>query len=108
MFARSIPTFSLLLSGGEHQLEQYAALVSSQSRKCRDGRKAGCGVLRTASHHPPPSALQVADGYRPPMPAGLPPALAELICSCWKGDPSLRPDAGEVVAQLKGIAKSGG
>lgn len=75
LFARVLPSFQILLTGGVEQLEQYAALV--------------------------------ADGFRPALPEGLPPALADVICDCWKGDPALRPDAATVVQRLEAIRDSG-
>lgn len=75
LFARTIPSFSILLTGGEEQLELFAA--------------------------------QVADGYRPPLPAGLPAALADVINACWKGDPDLRPTARQVVQMLQAVRDSG-
>lgn len=40
--------------------------------------------------------LQAAVGVvqralRPPVPPGTPPALAQLMQSCWEQDPALRP-----------------
>ena len=58
--------------------------------------------------YPPTHAQQVADGYRPPLPADLPRALCDLISACWKGEPTLRPDAAAVVAALEAIQDSGG
>ncbi|KAL4442953.1 hypothetical protein ABPG77_008444 [Micractinium sp. CCAP 211/92] len=52
-------------------------------------------------------AAQVADGYRPPLPEGLPPDLAALISDCWKGEPALRPSAATVVARLEKVCDSG-
>jgi len=52
-------------------------------------------------------ALQVAEGYRPPLMPSLPPSVREAIEACWKGDASLRPSAGGVVEMLQKIQQSG-
>jgi hypothetical protein len=57
---------------------------------------------------PCPAWMQVADGYRPPLPAGLPAGLAVAINACWKGDTDLRPTARQVVQMLQAIRDSGG
>ena len=49
----------------------------------------------------------MAEGYRPPLLKGLPPALVEVIEACWKGDAQLRPTAREVVERLEAVRASG-
>ena len=41
-------------------------------------------------------SLQVAEGYRRPLPEHWPPALAELVTECMAQDPGDRPSAAQV------------
>ncbi|KAA0152192.1 hypothetical protein FNF29_04058 [Cafeteria roenbergensis] len=45
-------------------------------------------------------ARGVRDGIRPPIPHAAPRALADLLESCWHGDPTMRPTFAEVARQL--------
>ncbi len=51
--------------------------------------------------------VQVAGGWRPPLPPLVPAAVAGVIKACWKGEPCLRASAGAVVRMLQGIEESG-
>jgi hypothetical protein len=44
---------------------------------------------------------RVCDGFRPPLPAGMPHAYAELLNCCWAHEPALRPRIDLVVQQLQ-------
>ena len=44
--------------------------------------------------------MQVAGGYRRPLPDFVPEALRELITECWAQNPKERPPITEVVDQL--------
>lgn len=55
-----------------------------------------------------PQCPQVADGYRPPMLATVPPSVQDAINACWKGSAQLRPTARAVVEMLEAIEASGG
>lgn len=52
-------------------------------------------------------AAKVADGYRPPMLATVPPSVQDAINACWKGSAQLRPTARAVVEMLEAIEASG-
>ncbi|CAM9879142.1 unnamed protein product, partial [Phaeothamnion confervicola] len=50
------------------------------------------------------AAFAVArQGLRPPLPSGLPPALAGLVKRCWHANPALRPSFAGVCAALPEI-----
>ena len=116
LFCRTIPTIQILLCGDESALELYAAKVGGAPRVCGGSRGVvtGCCVpfraplLTAVSPTTRPLLLQVAQGYRPPLPDSLPPSVAAVIEACWKGDPDLRPTAGKVVEMLQAIQASGG
>ncbi|PRW20989.1 kinase [Chlorella sorokiniana] len=42
--------------------------------------------------------------WRPPMPEGCPPALADLMQRCWQEDPRARPEASKVATDLLAFA----
>ena len=46
---------------------------------------------------------KVKAGYRLEAPDNCPPALYSLMCSCWDGDPDLRPSFKDVYAALEKI-----
>ena len=46
------------------------------------------------------AAAVVEHGLRPPLPPDAPPAVTELICRCWAGDPKLRPQFAQVCSEL--------
>ncbi|KAF6262323.1 kinase-like domain-containing protein [Scenedesmus sp. NREL 46B-D3] len=45
----------------------------------------------------------VCEGFRPPLPAGMPRGYAELLSCCWAHEPALRPRMGLVVQQLQAL-----
>ena len=51
--------------------------------------------------------MQVANGYRPPIPGWVPASVAAVIQACWEDDPDVRPTAGAVVEMLQAIVASG-
>jgi hypothetical protein len=52
-------------------------------------------------------AWKVAGGYRPDLSDVAPPEVNAVIEACWKGLPSLRPTAQELVATLEGMQAAG-
>ncbi len=51
--------------------------------------------------------LQVAEGYRRPLPEHWPPQLAELVTECMAQDPRDRPSAAQVMPQSKHTLAAG-
>jgi len=41
------------------------------------------------------------EGYRPPIPEGMPTQLVEIMCQCWHGDPEMRPPFKEIRRVIK-------
>ena len=52
-------------------------------------------------------AWKVAGGFRPDLSDVAPPEVNAVIEACWKGLPSLRPTAQELVATLEGMQAAG-
>ncbi|WIA38803.1 hypothetical protein OEZ86_002086 [Tetradesmus obliquus] len=44
---------------------------------------------------------KVCEGFRPPLPAGMPAAYAEVLNCCWAHEPAMRPRIDLVVQQLQ-------
>ena len=47
--------------------------------------------------------IVTAQGARPPMPDGTPPAISQLIQSCWAERPSVRPTFAQIRTSLAGV-----
>ena len=47
--------------------------------------------------------LVAAQGRRPAIPKGAPPAFVAILKACWANEPSERPSASEVLARLQGL-----
>ena len=45
----------------------------------------------------------VTKGHRPKLQPWVPQPWQDLICQCWKAEPSLRPTAAETLAELRTI-----
>ena len=74
---------------------------------CTLGLAATCECYRRLSRrriitrpHHAADPVQVAHGYRRPMPLHWGQALATLVSSCWAQDPDYRPSAREVTLTL--------
>ena len=51
--------------------------------------------------------VQVANGYRPPIPDWVPASVSAAIQACWEGDSHVRPNVSAVVEMLQAIVDSG-
>ena len=45
---------------------------------------------------------------RPPMPAGVPPALSRLIRECWRHNAALRPGFSEIIDRIRQMKREDG
>ena len=52
--------------------------------------------------------MQVAHGYRRPLPKSLGPETQALISECWAQEPHNRPSMTQVLERLQDIEASGG
>lgn len=52
-------------------------------------------------------AFKVGLGYRPPIAAGVPAPIKEIIEKCWQARPGDRPTASSLVAMLVAVRTSG-
>ncbi len=50
------------------------------------------------------AAAVAAEGLRPTVPGGAPPALHALLQACWAADPAVRPSAEQLQASLQDLA----
>jgi serine/threonine protein kinase len=68
-------------------------------------------LVARASPHPGSNPLSIIylvahQRFRPPIPEGCPPALADLMQRCWAHDAAQRPTADEVVRDLRSLLRS--
>ena len=46
------------------------------------------------------------EGIRPTFPPNCPPLLSDMIQSCWQTDPTLRPDAKQLILKIEELSKT--
>jgi hypothetical protein len=83
-----------------------APAVEEEQEELSDGSAAPSLPARAPSRRPIIEVMRelIAYGhYRPPVPAGTHPVLAELIVQGWHPEPSLRPTALEMYRRLLGL-----
>ena len=49
--------------------------------------------------------FKVFNGYRPPMPVGMPRGLQALLAACWAHDPAERPSFASIVTRLQRLVR---
>ena len=76
-------------------------------RRFRTGRGACSGWRQRRKLTATVPLVQVASGYRMPMPRSFPEPLKRLIGACWAQDAAERPCAASVHAQLALMQETG-
>ena len=79
-------------------------IVCASTRHVRNPRAPHLLICRQLSAEAAPSAqafFKILMGYRPPLPADMPPGYRSVMTSCWSADPDDRPDFEVIISSLQ-------